>query len=227
MATEHRFFIYARKSTKSEDRQVRSIGDQLAELRDLATRHGLHIVDVLTESQSAKKPGRLIFNDMLARLEKGEADGILAWHPDRLARNSLDGGRIIWLLDTGAINDLRFCLGYHEPTAQGKFMLSIMFSQSKYYVDNLSENIKRGIRQKLKAGIWPQKAPIGYVNVRVTRTIVPDPVRAPLIREVFQRYATGTYTFARLRDALTNESAVGRHARLAISNIQYILNNPV
>src|SRR5438552_1732839 len=103
---EERFFIYARKSTDNEDRQVRSIPDQLAELRELARKEGLTVVHEFTESRTAKKPGRPIFNDMLARMEKGEASGILAWHPDRLARNSLDAGRIIWLIDVGKIKDL-------------------------------------------------------------------------------------------------------------------------
>src|SRR6266536_3128563 len=85
----HRFFIYARKSTESDDRQVRSIGDQLSELRELARKENLLVIDELTESQSAKIPGRPVFNEMLARVERGEATGILAWHPDRLARNSI------------------------------------------------------------------------------------------------------------------------------------------
>ena len=76
-----RFFIYTRKSTDTEDRQVRSIADQLTELRDLAKKEQLEIVDTFVEKQTAKIPGRPIFNDMLARIEKGEASGILAWHP--------------------------------------------------------------------------------------------------------------------------------------------------
>ena len=103
-----RFFIYTRKSTDTEDRQVRSIADQLAELRELAKREHLEIVGVFVEKQTAKIPGRPIFNDMLARIEKGEASGILAWHPDRLARNSVDGGKIIYLVDTEKIVGLKF-----------------------------------------------------------------------------------------------------------------------
>ncbi|MFH1611453.1 MAG: recombinase family protein, partial [Patescibacteria group bacterium] len=87
-------------------------------------------------------------------IEKNEAEGILAWHPDRLARNSIDGGRIIYLVDTGKITTLKFPTFWFDPTPPGKFMWSIAFGQSKYYVDNLSENIKRGIRQKLRNGIW-------------------------------------------------------------------------
>jgi DNA invertase Pin-like site-specific DNA recombinase len=92
---------------------------------------------------------------MLAGIENGKAEGILAWHPDRHARNSVDGGRIIYLVDTGKIRELKFSTFWFDPTPQGKFMLNIAFGQSKYYVDNLSENIKRGIRQKLINGIWP------------------------------------------------------------------------
>ena len=85
-----KFFIYARKSTDSEDRQVRSIADQLAELRELAKKENIDVVDTLVEKQTAKKPGRPIFAEMLKRIEAGEAKGILAWHPDRLARHTTE-----------------------------------------------------------------------------------------------------------------------------------------
>src|SRR3954463_7512295 len=150
--SDQSFFIYTRKSTDDTSRQVRSIDDQIAELHKLAKQEKLRIVDVLVEKQTAKIPGRPVFNAMLDRIEKGEAQGILAWHPDRLARNSLDGGRIVYLVDTRTIKALRFPTFTFEPTSSGKFMLSIMLGYSKYYVDNLSENIKRGQRQKLKNG---------------------------------------------------------------------------
>ena len=156
-----KFFIYARKSTDTEDRQVRSIGDQIAELKELAKKENLEVIDIIVEKQTAKKPGRPMFAEMLKKIEAGEATGILAWHPDRLARNSIDGGQIIYLVDTGVIQELKFPTFWFDPTPQGKFMLSIAFGQSKYYVDNLSENIKRGHRQKLKNGLWPQMAPLG------------------------------------------------------------------
>ena len=150
MNQTRKFFIYTRKSTDTEDRQVRSIADQLAELRELAKKEQLEIVDVFVEKQTAKIPGRPIFGEMIARIEKREASGILAWHPDRLARNSVDGGKVIYLVDTAKITDLKFPTFWFDSTPQGKFMLSIAFSQSKYYIDNLSENIKGGNRQKMK-----------------------------------------------------------------------------
>ena len=160
------FFLYAHKSTDDEERQILSIEAQLAELREFARKESLAIVDEFIESKTAKVPGRVVFNEMMARIERGEAAGMLAWHPDRLARNSVDGGRIIYLLDTGKLAALKFPTFWFESTPQGKFMLNIAFGQSKYYVDNLSENVRRGIRQKLRRGEFPGKPPIGYLDVR-------------------------------------------------------------
>src|SRR3990167_11003404 len=102
-----KFFLYARKSTDVEDKQVLSIEAQLQELRDYAKRENLNIAQEFIEKQSAKIPGRPIFNEMMRRIEKGDADSILSWHPDRLARNSVDGGKIVYLLDTGKLASLK------------------------------------------------------------------------------------------------------------------------
>ncbi|KKP48091.1 MAG: Recombinase [Candidatus Woesebacteria bacterium GW2011_GWA2_33_28] len=165
-----KFFLYARKSTDIEDMQVQSIEGQLDELRLLAKRENITIVEELVEKQSAKVPGRPIFNKMLEMIEEGRANGIISWHPDRLARNSVDGGRIIYLVDTEKISALKFNTFWFEPTPQGKFMLSISFSQSKYYVDSLSENTRRGLRQKARNGNFPGVAPRGYLNDTRNRT---------------------------------------------------------
>jgi len=179
---QHKFFLYARKSTDLEDKQVRSIEDQIAELRAFAKQENLNIVDVFIEKQSAKIPGRPIFGEMLERVESGEANGILAWHADRLARNSVDGGRIIYLFDTGKLANLKFPTLWFENTPQGKFMLNIVFGQSKYYVDSLSENTKRGLRQKVKRGEYSGPAPIGYINDSRTKSVVVDRKKAKIIR---------------------------------------------
>ena len=129
-----KYFLYIRKSTDEDDRQVLSLEAQETELKEFALRENLLIAATFRESQTAKEPGRPLFNDMLKRMESGEAEGILAWHPDRLARNSIDGGRIIFLIDTGKIKALKSPTFWFEPTPQGKFMLNIAFGQSKYFL---------------------------------------------------------------------------------------------
>ena len=226
--SSRKFFIYTRKSTDTEDRQVRSLADQLAELRELARKERLDVVDVFIEKQTAKIPGRPIFAEMLERIEAGEASGILAWHPDRLARNSVDGGKVIYLVDTGKITDLKFPTFWFDATPQGKFMLSISFGQSKYYVDNLSENIKRSYRQKLKNGLWPQRAPVGYLNDKKTKSIIIDPEKAPLIKKTFEAYATGNYTISSLRKTIGYLGLKGNKGKeLAMSNYEHILKNNI
>jgi site-specific DNA recombinase len=188
-----RYFIYCRKSSEAEDRQVASIESQLTTLvRTFSEKSDIQIIRVYEEAFSAKAPGRPIFGEMIAEIEKGNADGIIAWAPDRLARNSVDGGRIIYLLDTGAIKDLKFATYTFENGSQGKFMLQIMFGQSKYYSDALSENVKRGNRTKLEKGWRPNHAPLGYRNDPVSRTIIKDPERFHLIRRMFEEVLAGT-----------------------------------
>ena len=222
-----KFFLYTRKSTDVEDKQVLSIEAQITELRAFAKQEKLEIVDELVEKQSAKIPGRPIFNEMLKRVEAGEANGILAWHPDRLARNSVDGGKIIYLVDTGGLAALKFVQFWFEPTPQGKFMLNIAFGQSKYYVDSLSENTKRGLRQKVRRGEYPSLAPVGYINDSRNKSVAVDKKRAPLIRRAFELYAEGDHRLEDVSDFLAQNKIVSRSGkRIHITRATFILQNP-
>src|SRR5436190_509511 len=90
------FFAYSRKSQEDEDRQVLSIPSQRDELKLLAQRANVDVGHAFEESQSAKKPGRPVFGEMMKRLRADEAEGILCWKLDRLARNPIDAGDVIW-----------------------------------------------------------------------------------------------------------------------------------
>src|SRR3989344_4092744 len=151
-----KYFLYARKSTEDEERQVMSIEAQLAELAEFAKRESIEIAETFIESKSAKKPGREVFNEMMSRVQESNTPvGLLAWHPDRLARNSVDGGLFLFSIVTSKLRSFGLPPFWPEPTPQVLVMLQVAFGQSKYYSDNLSENVKRGIRQKLRRGEWP------------------------------------------------------------------------
>ena len=222
-----KYFLYIRKSTDEDDRQILSLEAQEAELLEFAQRERLEIVDTFIESQTAKEPGRPVFNQMLEQIEQSEAEGILAWHPDRLARNSIDGGKIIFLVDSEKIKSLKFPTFWFKPTPQGKFMLNIAFGQSKYFVDNLSENVKRGLRQKLRRGEMPGPAPFGYLNDLRTHTIVKDPERFRFVKKLFELYSTEKYSLKNLQKFSIFVGLLSRNKKkLSVSSIQHILQNP-
>ncbi len=197
-----KYFLYARKSTEEDDRQVMSIESQLAELREFAHKENLEILEEFQESKSAKTPGRAVFGEMMSKIEELGDIGILSWHPDRLARNSIDGGRIIYAVDQKKVVSMRFPTFWFEPTPQGLFMLQVAFGQSKYYSDNLVQNVKRGLRQKLRRGEWLNRAPFGYVNNQRTRNIEPHPTKARVVKKAFQEYAKGNHTYISLGEFL-------------------------
>lgn len=192
--------MYARKSSEDEERQVLSIESQIVELNKKFP--DLEIVnrrDPFQESASAFKPdNRPDFNEMLERIEAGEADGIVAWHPDRLSRNPIDGSKVIYLIDLGKIKDLKFGSYTFENTPEGKMFLNFTFSQSKYSSDKLSVDVKRGLRTKAEKGWMPGVAPLGYLNEKYaekgTRKILKDPERFGLVRKMWDLMLTGNYT---------------------------------
>ncbi|MEI7513624.1 MAG: recombinase family protein, partial [bacterium] len=222
-----KFFLYARKSTDVEDKQVLSIDAQLTELRTFAREQNLEIAEEFIEKQSAKIPGRPIFGQMLKRIERGEVTGIISWHPDRLARNSVDGGQIIYFLDIGKLEMLKFPSHWFENTPQGKFSLSMAFVQSKYYVDSLSENTKRGLRQKVRMGIFPSRAPIGYINDSRTKTIVVEKKKSKIIRSAFEKYEEGNQRLEDIANFLAKAGIVTRTGKPIHKNrVTYLLSNP-
>ena len=231
-----KYFIYARKSTESEERQQLSIPAQIDELRDFAKKNNLQVIDSLVESKTAKEPGRKVFNELISRIQQGEAEGILSWHPDRLSRNAVDAGQIIHLLDTGKLLDLKFPTLDFQNNPNGKFMLAINFGTSKYYVDNLAVNTKRGLLAKARRGMYPGIAPFGYRNSRInnTKVITVNKKWSPVVIQLFKKYATGKYTLKDLSLYLAKQGYLtqptkkaGGHKPVKADRLKlFILQNP-
>ena len=139
----------------------------------------------------------------------------------------MDGGQIIYFLDIGNLASLKFPSHWFENTPQGKFSLSMAFVQSKYYVDSLSENTKRGLRQKVRMGIFPSQAPVGYLNDSRTKTIVVEKKKSKIVRLAFERYTKGNQ---RLEDIATflakNGISTRSGKRISKTKASFILSNP-
>lgn len=158
-----KYVIYARKSTESTERQVRSLDDQVAECLERAKQLNLTVVKVFKESVSAKEPDiRPLFREMISGINSGKYHGIIAWHPDRLARNMKDAGEIIDLIDKDVIKDIKFVSFIFDRSASGKMLLGIAFVLSKQYSDQLSDNVHRGINRSIQEGKYLHVTKIGY-----------------------------------------------------------------
>lgn len=198
-----RYAVYARKSQEDEGRQVQSIENQLEENERFAAREGLAIVETIFESKSAWEPdNRPEFARLIKMVERGQIDGIVAWHPDRLSRNETDGAIITRLLRRGRLKDLRFASYHFVNSPEGIMMLQIALSQSQYQNSKMAVDVRRGLQKKRADGWFPHRAPEGYLNDLETNTIVPDPLRFPLIRKAWDLLLSGDHTVLEVIDWL-------------------------
>ena len=185
-----KYIIYCRKSTDTEDKQVQSLESQENELVRLAENQNLQVSEILKESMSAKSEGRPVFKKLLENIIDKKADGIICWKLDHLARNMIDGGKVMDLLGKGIIKEIRTFESTHFPS-DNVLMLAVHFGMANQFVRDLSVNVKRGNRTKLEHGEWPNHAPLGYLNK--DKTIAVDPERAKYVVRMFEMYSTGGY----------------------------------
>ena len=200
-----KYFIYARKSSESEDRQVQSIDDQLKALKKIADERGLSIKKIYTESQTAKKPNnRPIFDEMISRIENGDAEGILCWQINRLSRNPIDSGKISWLLQQGILESIRTIDREYLPS-DNILLFSVESGVANQFILDLSKGIKRGIQGKSDNGWRSGEAATGYLNDKENKTIIKDPERFNLVRKMWDLMLTGAYTPPKILDIANNE----------------------
>ncbi len=245
-----KYFAYCRVSSEREDKQVLSPESQKRELLNYAREHNLKIVKIFSERGTAYKTGRKEFNKMLEGLENGEANGILVFHLSRIARNSYDGGRVIYMMDEGTIKEIRTKEKTYINCSDDKFLMQIHFAMNKKSSDDNSTFVKKDIITKLEKQEFPGHAPIGYLNInkdgiiaskqydhkkqeilqtlgRPLRRIEKDPIVAPLLRKVFDLALTGQYGLNPLREEAYKLGIVSKkNTKLAKNVMKKILTNP-
>ena len=182
----YKYVIYARKSTNAKDKQERSLSDQVSECQEEINKHNLNCVEVITEQESASEPDiRPKFRQIIDDLKAGKYDGVITWHPDRLARNMKEAGEIIDLLDKQIIKDLRFRSFSFTNDTNGKVLLGIAFVLSKQYTDKLSTDVSRGIQRSIAEGKFLRNPKHGYKKDR-NLFLRPDDDNFVLIKKAFQ-----------------------------------------
>ncbi|MBU4536723.1 recombinase family protein, partial [Patescibacteria group bacterium] len=220
-----KYIIYCRKSTDVEDKQALSLDAQERELLEIANKNKLNVVKILRESKSAKSTGRPVFNEVMKMIETGKADSIICWKLDRLARNFIDGGKIIDLLQKSVIQEIRTYESIHLPN-DNVLLLAVQLGMANQYIRDLSTNVKRGNREKLNRGEWPNHAPFGYLNDKATKTIVVDPIRSKYVSRAYNLYLTGSHSFKSVSDVLYEEGLRTKSDKKVFkSQIQRILSS--
>ena len=221
-----KYILYCRKSTDSEDRQVLSLDSQEHELLLIAEKASLNVVKVFKESRTAKEAGRPIFNEVVQMIQSGKADAILCWKLDRLARNFLDGGLLMDMLQKGVIKEIRTYESIHLPN-ETAFIMAMQFGMANQYSRDLSVNVKRGNRAKLEKGGWPNRPPFGYTNNTATKEIIIDEYRAKYVKRAFDLYATGGNSFKEISDTLFSEGLRTKSGHKVFrATFHRIINNP-
>lgn len=213
--TKLRYALYLRKSTDREDKQQKSIADQKSECYErVIIPNGIKITDddIYEDSKSAKISGnRPSFDRMIKKIKKGEYDGIIAWHYDRLARNMKEAGEIIDLIDEGKIVDLQLATAHFENNPNGKMILGINFVLSKHYSDHLSESVLRGNSNRTKNGTILNNFIHGY-KITEERHLEKDGINWEIIRQAFRMRIDDRCSLQQIADYL-NMSGYKVHSR--------------
>lgn len=229
---EDSVIIYARVSSKDQEVEGYSIPAQLKLLRDYATKNHYTVLSEFTDVETAKKAGRSQFNKMLTFLEANKhVKHILVEKTDRLLRNITDYALLDSLMERSNVKIhlvKENVMLSNDSRSNEKFIFGIKALMAKNYVDNLSEEVKKGMSEKASQGVYPSWAPYGYLNVRENgKSIISvDPATAPYIKKMFELYATGSYSLSTLRKKMLADGMVYRGGKNFYSSaVEHILKS--
>ena len=219
------FLIYIRTSTVKQGTEGVSLEVQEREAMNLARQKGLLVREVVSEMETAAKRGRPRFTRIMKELLEGKADGLILHKIDRGARNLRDWSDITDLIEQGIkVYIVHDSVDLHSRG--GRLAGDMLAAVAADYVRNLREETKKGLIGRLKQGLWPFSAPVGYLDQGGGKTKTVDPVKGPLVVKAFELYATGSYSFDTLReklDAIGLRTSAG--SKLSRNGLTVLFNN--
>jgi len=220
------FFSYIRVSTRKQGERGVSLEEQRDAIVRYAQKHNFGITRSFEERETAAKRGRPVFLEMLRLLRRSIAQGVIIHKIDRSARNLKDWADLADLMDIGV--EVHFANeSLDMNTRGGRLSADIQAVVAADFIRNLREETRKGFYGRLKQGIYPLAAPIGYRDCGSGQPKIPDPVRAPLVADAFRLYATGGYSLPRLIDEMYRRGLRNhRGSKLTLCGISTILNNP-
>jgi site-specific DNA recombinase len=221
-----RYLGYLRVSTKRQGEQGVSLQEQKRVIEACAAKLQGEITEWFEERETAAKRGRREFARMMQSLERKKAEGVILHKIDRGARNLHDWAQIAELTERGI--EVHFAHEALDMTSRGgRLAADIQAVVAADYVRNLRDEAKKGITGRLRQGIYPFAAPVGYVNMGKGKPKEIDPVVGPLVKQLFELYATGEWNYHRLADEMYRRGLRNVNGtRLSINGLTHILNNP-
>lgn len=220
------YLAYIRVSTVKQEEHSSSLQEQRSAIEAYAQRNALTISDWVEETETAAKQGRRRFTRMLADLQQRRAKGVIIHKIDRSARNLKDWARLGDLIDAGV--EVHFA---HESldlgSRGGRLAADIQAVVAADFIRNLRQEVRKGIKGRLKQGYFPRPAPRGYLNNGKGKPKTIDPVVGPLVRQAFELYASGAHTLDTLRAEMFARglrSAAG--TQLSLDAMSATLRNP-
>lgn len=220
------YFAYIRVSTQKQGAKGVSLQEQKSAIEEYANRHGLSIKAWFEERETAAKTGRTKFTEIVKRLQKQEADGLIVHKIDRSARNLRDWAALGELIDQGI--DIQIASESYDLTSRGgRLSADIQAVIAADYIRNLREETIKGMRGRLKQGLYPLKAPVGYIDNGGGKPKTIDPVMGPLVRQAFELYASGRYSLRSLENEVYTRGLRTRTGkRMGRTGLCKIFRNP-
>jgi site-specific DNA recombinase len=221
-----KFFAYIRVSTTKQGEQGVSLQEQKDAITRYCQRQDLEVAAWFEERETAAKRGRPIFTQMLKDLKRGKAQGVVIHKIDRSARNLKDWADLGELIDNGIeVHFANESLDLHSRG--GRLSADIQAVVAADYIRNLREETKKGFYGRIKQGLYPIPAPLGYLDKGKGQPKEPDPAKARLVRKAFELYSSGRYSLDSLVEELWRLGLRNkRGTKITRNGLSTILNNP-